>query len=187
MSAAIKLLKCINSHDENGAQIFSVKQYRLWDKISNSEARNFLYLFACIYSLFIRLTQSFSFQTWKWLCGALAMADKLVEIERRDWPALRDLYSPNSPATFIAHSAVDTYIRWTNQQPDLPNLAIYSLNGDWSDGSFAAVVSSITGGYVPQWQLWCFSLFSVQWPCAHLHFDDIKWKAIKATAVAGLL
>lgn len=69
------------------------------------------------------------------------MVDKLVEIERYNWPELRDLYTPNSPKTLLGHCCVDNFIRWTNQQPDFPNLAIYSLNGDWSDGTFAVIVS----------------------------------------------
>lgn len=69
------------------------------------------------------------------------MADKLSEIACHDWPALRDLYAPNSPVTFLTHNLVDNFIRWTDQEPDFPNLVFYSLNGDWSDGTFAVDVS----------------------------------------------
>lgn len=69
------------------------------------------------------------------------MADQLVEIDRQDWPALRDLYARNSATTFMGHNLIDNYIRWTQQQPNFPNLVFYSLNGDWRDGTFAAIVS----------------------------------------------
>lgn len=71
------------------------------------------------------------------------MSDKLVEIERHNWPALRDLYAPHSPATFIGHNLVANFIRWAKQEPDIANIALYCLNGDWNDGTFAATVSNI--------------------------------------------
>lgn len=71
----------------------------------------------------------------------VTMSNKLVKIERHDWPALRDLFAPNSPTTFVPHNLVDNFIRWTDEQPDFPSLIFYSLNGDWSDGTFTAIVS----------------------------------------------
>lgn len=103
------------------------------------------------------------------------MADKLVEIERHDWPALRDLFAPNSPKTFIAHSAVDNFIRWTDQQPDISNIVFYSLNGDWSDGTFAVIVSHSRWIFNNHSNLYSIILmFLVRRFCVHLHCSDDK-------------
>lgn len=91
------------------------------------------------------------------------MADKLVEIESQNWPALRDLYAPNSPKTFIGHSAVDNFIRWTDQQPDIPNLVFYSLNGDWSDGTFAVIV---------RYSRWKFNIHQLIYDLSNLKYYD---------------
>lgn len=70
------------------------------------------------------------------------MSDKLVEIESQDWAALRDLYSAEDPNTIYAHCTVDNYIRWLEKEPQQKDWRFYSLNGDWSDGTYAVVVSS---------------------------------------------
>lgn len=69
------------------------------------------------------------------------MSDKLVEIESENWPALRDLYSANDPSTIYAHCTVDNYIQWLEKEPLQKDWFIYSLNGDWSDGTYVVVVS----------------------------------------------
>lgn len=87
----------------------------------------------------VRLLWSFLVQPWFW--KSVVMSDNLVEIERHKWPLLRDLYAPHSPVTFIGHNLVANFIRWTKQDPDIANIALYCLNEDWSDGTFAATVS----------------------------------------------
>lgn len=67
--------------------------------------------------------------------------NQLVEVNRGDWTALRDLYRRDWPEHFLGFLTVDTFIRWTEQRPDIKHLSIYSLNGDWSDGTFVCVVS----------------------------------------------
>lgn len=67
--------------------------------------------------------------------------NQLVKVNHADWPALRDLYRSDWPEHFLGFSTVDTFIRWTEQQPDIKNLAIYSLNGNWADGTFVCVVN----------------------------------------------
>lgn len=69
------------------------------------------------------------------------MSDKLVEIESPDWAALRDSYSAEDPNTIYAHCTVDNYIRWLDKEPQRKDWRIYSLNGDWNDGTYAVVVS----------------------------------------------
>lgn len=69
------------------------------------------------------------------------MNDTILEIDRRDWPKLRDLYSPNSFDTFLGYCIVDNFIRCSEKKTDPEGLHIYCLNGDWSDGTFVASVS----------------------------------------------
>lgn len=70
------------------------------------------------------------------------MADKLIEIERKHWHTLRDLHSPVRPETYLNYYLVDNYIRWFEREPESVNAVFYSLNGDWSDGTFLAVLKS---------------------------------------------
>lgn len=71
------------------------------------------------------------------------MKNRLVEIESDDWPNLKQLYLPENPRTILGLSTISNYIRWNEQQTQIDNLAIYSLNGDWCDGTFVVVVSII--------------------------------------------
>lgn len=70
------------------------------------------------------------------------MADQLVEIERDYWSALRDLYSPENPEDYLSYCLFDYYIRCLEQEPESVDIAFYSLNGDWSDGTFLALWKS---------------------------------------------
>lgn len=69
------------------------------------------------------------------------MADILVEIPSEDWCKLRDLYSVDDPKTYLAHCTVDNYIRYLEREPNGKDWHIYSLNGDWSDGTYILIVS----------------------------------------------
>lgn len=69
------------------------------------------------------------------------MSDKLIAIESKNWTALRDLYSSSDPNTIYSHCTVDNYIQWLGKEPHAVDWIFYSLNGDWSDGTFAVVVS----------------------------------------------
>lgn len=68
------------------------------------------------------------------------MAEQLVKIERENWPKLRDLYSRNDPTALLGHRVVENYIQWFDKSPSAQNINFYSLDGDWSDGTFVAIV-----------------------------------------------
>lgn len=70
------------------------------------------------------------------------MENKLVKIESEEWGHLRAIYSQETPETILGLSTISNYIRWNKICPKIDNLAIYSLNGNWSDGLFVVVVCS---------------------------------------------
>lgn len=68
--------------------------------------------------------------------------NKLVEIPVCELPALRDLFKQDWPTHMIGYFTIDNYIRWLQETPTIPNLKIFSLNGDWiNDGLYLIVVS----------------------------------------------
>lgn len=67
--------------------------------------------------------------------------DNLVEIKRSELPQLRDLFLVNWPENMIGYYTIDNFIRWFKKESTIENLIIYCLNGDWSDGTFVAIVS----------------------------------------------
>lgn len=67
-------------------------------------------------------------------------ADEIVEISRAEWPQLRDMYKSRLPEV-IGYYVSDTYIRWFEKDSKIENLKVFCLNGDYSDGTFVAVVS----------------------------------------------
>lgn len=69
-------------------------------------------------------------------------ADRREEIPREDWPKLRDLYTPDKSRSYIAYTALENYIRWISIDPAVKHVTIYSLNGDFSDGTFAIIVNN---------------------------------------------
>lgn len=69
------------------------------------------------------------------------MENRLVEIKSEQWESLKSLYLPETPETILGLSTISNYARWIQQDRHIDNLAIYSLNGDWSDGTFVVVVS----------------------------------------------
>lgn len=71
------------------------------------------------------------------------MTDRLTEITVTDLPKLRDLYKPeaNTKKSYIAFTTIEGYISWFKQKPSLANVKIYCLNDDFSDGTFAVIVS----------------------------------------------
>lgn len=70
------------------------------------------------------------------------MTDKLVEIPVNEWLELRDLYLDNWPENMNGYYTMDNFINWVIRKPDIKHLWVYSLNGDWSDGTFIVVVLS---------------------------------------------
>lgn len=69
------------------------------------------------------------------------MSDRLVEINRKEWPALRNLYAAKGSSRYIAYMTISNYIRWFDEDPNLENIQFYCLNGDYSDGTFVVIVS----------------------------------------------
>lgn len=69
------------------------------------------------------------------------MDNRLVEIESEKWEELKVLYEPETSETILGLSTINNYIRWIKRDASLSHLAFYSLNGDWSDGTFVVVVS----------------------------------------------
>lgn len=80
------------------------------------------------------------------LCDALSfvsrMTDQLVEIERKDWPKLKNLYTPDGSRSYIAYTTIDNYIRWFEQDPNVKDIKFLCLNGDFSDGTFVVTVGT---------------------------------------------
>lgn len=68
------------------------------------------------------------------------MSNKLVKIPVGSLPALRALYEKDWPNNLVGYHTVDNYIRWYEKLPDIKNLECFSLNGDWSDGTFLIIV-----------------------------------------------
>lgn len=67
------------------------------------------------------------------------MGDRLVEINRKELPFLKKLYIKNKQ-TF---ALIDIYIRCFEIDPNVEHIQFYSLNGDFSRGTFAVIVSVI--------------------------------------------
>lgn len=74
---------------------------------------------------------------------------RLVEIPSSEWPRLQEKFVADWPKEFCGYYLVDNYIRWIQQEPHIKNLAFYSLDGDWSDGTFCVVVSQSNVYYFP--------------------------------------
>jgi len=64
------------------------------------------------------------------------MLDKLAIISFNDLKKLRDLYLKDWPENFHGYYTLDNYVRWMKADSKIQNLKCYSLNGDWSDGTF---------------------------------------------------
>lgn len=71
-------------------------------------------------------------------------SDQLAIIDRNDLPLLRKLYTPDGVKCYTTFTAIDTYIRWFEQDPDLKHVQFYCLNGDFARGTFVVTVSFIT-------------------------------------------
>lgn len=69
------------------------------------------------------------------------MTDRPVEIEPKDWQKLKNLYTPDGLKNYIAYTTIDNYIRWFEQAPNVKHVKIFSLNGDFSDGTFVVTVN----------------------------------------------
>ena len=66
------------------------------------------------------------------------MCNKLVEIPPIQWPELRDMYTERKNYS-SCYNTLQTFINWKNKEPEM-SLSIYSLNGNFKDGTFVAKV-----------------------------------------------
>ncbi|XP_037032028.1 uncharacterized protein LOC119071268 [Bradysia coprophila] len=87
----------------------------------------------CLFLYLILLTSAVNLLDYE-------MTDKLVEIDKNDWVELRDLYRTAWPErNIISYYILDNFIGWVKQEPNFKHLHVYSLNGDWSDGTFIVI------------------------------------------------
>ncbi|XP_055593801.1 uncharacterized protein LOC129748220 [Uranotaenia lowii] len=66
--------------------------------------------------------------------------DKLVQIPASEWHELRDLFVVEWPSHEIAYYTIQNYIDWFAIDPEIKNLQILSLNGDWRDNGTYLIV-----------------------------------------------
>lgn len=69
------------------------------------------------------------------------MTDKLVVIEPKDLPSLKVLYEKDESNGVLASMAIDNYIQWIKQDPNVTDINFLCLNGDFSDGTFVVIAS----------------------------------------------
>ncbi|XP_031619018.1 uncharacterized protein LOC116338095 [Contarinia nasturtii] len=74
--------------------------------------------------------------------GVTSQTERLFEIGRKDLKKLKNLYSPDGKKSYVTYVTISNYIRWFEQNPKLTNVKFYSLNGNFSDGTFV-----VTDGY----------------------------------------
>lgn len=76
------------------------------------------------------------------------MSNSLVEIGRKEWSTLLDLYKPDGIEYNISYTTIYNYIRWFEQNPNIQHVKFYCLNGDFSDGTFVITVSCLIFSYL---------------------------------------
>lgn len=75
----------------------------------------------------------------------MAVADRLVEITRKDLEILKKLYALNANAqNYVSYTTIENYIRWFERESYLKHVKVYCLNGSLSDGTFVIIVSSFS-------------------------------------------
>lgn len=66
--------------------------------------------------------------------------DILQKINVEHLKILKDLYLKNWPKEIHNYMFIENYLRLKNKNPDL-NIEIYCPNGNWSDGTFVAIIA----------------------------------------------
>lgn len=69
------------------------------------------------------------------------MPNSITQIHYSEWIKLRNLFKINWPENIASYLTIDNFIRWYKQHPNINYISFYSLNDDWSDGTFLIVVS----------------------------------------------
>lgn len=70
--------------------------------------------------------------------------DKLIIIPIQKLPELRRIFLQDWPKHIIGHDLINNYISWYEKDSNYSDAKIYSLNGDWRDGTFLIIVSFFT-------------------------------------------
>lgn len=96
-------------------------------------------------------------------------SNKLVEIPKEEWQHLRDLYKVDWPSNLVGFYTLDNFVRWTEKDPNIKNLKAYSLDGDYSDGTFLFVVSF---WFYFLYRLKCFRLEGFWFSFDRFYFPD---------------
>lgn len=67
----------------------------------------------------------------------------LLEIPSENWIDLRDMYAGNWPENYSTYFAIENAIKLKEQDHEnfSKEVQMFSLNGDWSDGTFILLVS----------------------------------------------
>lgn len=70
---------------------------------------------------------------------------KATKIPLEKWPELRDLFKKDWPKNILPYHLIQNYLDWHIKDPEfvVKNIEINCLNGDWSDGSFYALVNAL--------------------------------------------
>lgn len=72
----------------------------------------------------------------------MTVADRLVEITRKDLEILKKLYALNANAqNYVSYTTIENYLRWFEKDSYLKHIKVYCLNGNFSDGTFVIIVS----------------------------------------------
>lgn len=79
-----------------------------------------------------------SFDVWTQLS---TMTNELIEIHRKDLLKLRHLYKSNGINGYFGYMTLNNYIQWFEQDPNIKHVKVFSLNGQFSDGTFVLTVS----------------------------------------------
>lgn len=115
----------------------------------------------------------------------MVVGDKLVEIPPVEWPNLQELFKVNWPVNVVAFYTIQNYINWFKKEPSLPNIKFYSLNGDWSDGTYIIVVCDVILWLISDFQKNKFrSTGSISNIC--LHFGKIMFAIEKRIGASRL-
>lgn len=70
------------------------------------------------------------------------MEDFVVEIVQKERHILRDLYAQNKKEHYLAYATIENFIQLIDQNQNEKHVKLFCLNGDFSDGTFIAIVSN---------------------------------------------
>lgn len=59
-----------------------------------------------------------------------------------EWPELRDLFKKDWPNNALPYHLIENFLEWRKKDSEYvdKNIEINCLNGDWTDGTFYALV-----------------------------------------------